>query len=913
MIVRPKITWLLIGLTVFNSLLITLNTPVANAQSEGISHEISVWNLDGTVTAAMTIDLPNRFANAQGVITTVVTCGGAEVCESSDMTVAGDAQTGVTAEFTIQLSPGDNDLSIRLSGQDRHGTKISYSVDSYLVSVSDPQPINVTYTGHEVGTRWNDGSADLVLWFSITRTDQWPLNVVEADIRCVDDHPCGASRSLPLGWAGGSDDQSVYRASLLVERIANGERRLTASFADASIGWTGPARDQILSNLVATIPVAQNPVVALADYEVLDYNDDLTANASVEFTIQGPTDWPISSIRARLECKGLDSCEAEEVFTPDWIEDSTATEHRWRMTLNGLDTGFARLSATFEVEHDVWFGAPRIAVLNDVVLDLRVQSSFDVRWSMTSADVQGYYMDGSALVDLTLTATQLGTEPSVDGQITAVCYTGSHDGAETCRSIEPAVAVHVGSDGSTVVLSDLRLPQGETSLKVIAGTASGEVVVNVEERIVGMSRTMWECFVDSARFDDLGLGTCSGFESQHVRKWTLETVNLYREGDPSYVEVFDQSLDIFREITGIDYTIVDDVEQAHVEAYVGHQGASRITEVLWDGCDLGFSCAWAYSTSGDQNTPEFGAMSLRRLGDFTPGEGEPMEDGVRFNVVDLMKRVLIPTARDGRPTLPGHFDRTTYIRPHDWLMYQLIYSPDATPGTSFEDLRELIVLDYETLDYEPTLPEPDVVANRLISEYAKAGSISVEMTGMDVRGSVYYPGSTIDVQYADFNWSQSRRAKFSSENWSSIIFGWDEESWSSAGGRWTASESHGGRGRRYRDQIKFDFILADPTRMLRQYTLSADRIEIEQHQDDLLRYTVKHHPESQAWPVPTFEIILDPETYLMKSYTMLWVFGADNTARLPYRVEATVTEYGAEFEIPDEVLDNSTYLANLSE
>ena len=68
----------------FNSLLITSNTPVANAQSEGISHEISVWNLDGTVTAAMTIDLPNRFANAQGVITTVVTCGGAEVCESSD-------------------------------------------------------------------------------------------------------------------------------------------------------------------------------------------------------------------------------------------------------------------------------------------------------------------------------------------------------------------------------------------------------------------------------------------------------------------------------------------------------------------------------------------------------------------------------------------------------------------------------------------------------------------------------------------------------------------------------------------------------------------------------------------------------------------------------------------------------------
>ena len=163
------------------------------------------------------------------------------------------------------------------------------------------------------------------------------------------------------------------------------------------------------------------------------------------------------------------------------------------------------------------------------------------------------------------------------------------------------------------------------------------------------------------------------------------------------------------------------------------------------------------------------------------------------------------------------------------------------------------------------------------------------------------------------HWLQSKRAKFSSENWSSIIFGWDEESWSSAGGRWTMSDGHEGRGRSYRDELKFDFILADPTRMLLQYTFTSDRIEVTRQQDSLLRYTVWHHDDSTSWPVPTFEIVIDAETYVMQSYTMQWHFDADDRVRLPYSVEADVVEYGGEFEIPDEVRENSLYLANLEQ
>ena len=908
---RLAITWLMLGVVALSSTVFVSSMSVANAKVEQISHEITSWNSDGTVTASVTMNLPDRIVGIQGIVTASVACGGAEICRSSDMTVEGDAQSGVTAKFDIALAPGENNLSISISGQDRHGTKISYNVDSHVISVPQPQPINVTYTGHEVGSRWYDGSADLILWFSIERADQWPLHAIEADVRCIDDHPCGSSKTLSLGWTGGSDDQSIYRTFLLVERIAQGERRFAANLVDGTIGWTGSVRDQTLNDVTASIPVAVNPNVELVGYELFGYDEDLRVNASVEFSIAGPTDWPISSIRARLECQDEVSCETEEVFTPDWIEDSTATEHRWKTTINGLTTGFARLTATFEAEQDVWFGAPRVTVLDDIVLDLLDQSSYNVRWSATSADVQGYYMDGSASVNLTLTATQLGTKATVSDEITAVCYTVSDESAEDCQTVEPAVAVEIGTEGGTVNLSGLRLPQGATALKIVAGNASSELTVTVEERIVGFSRGMWECFIDSTRSEDFANRTCSGFTEQYVRKWTLNTVNVYREGDPSYIEVFDSSLDYFHHLTGIEYVIVDDVETAHVEAYVGHTGNPRVTEVIWERCAESFRCERAYSSTGDAHAVDRGALSLKHWADFTPGDMSSTEDGVRFNVIDQLRHVLIPVERSARPMLLGLANRPDFIRPHDKPMYRLIYSANARLGMPFADLREYVVLNDETLDYEPTLPEPDIVAYKVAREHFEADSISVDMIGMDVRGSVYYPGSEIRVEYADFERFQSNRAKFSSENWSSIIFGWDEETWSSAGGRWTISEEHGGRGRNYRSTVNFDFILADPTRMLYEYTYVADRIDVARHQNDLLKYTVRHHPEAENWPIPTFEIVIDADTYVMQSYTMQWHFDAEDRVRLPYSVEADVVEYGGEFEIPDEVRENSLYLANL--
>ena len=135
------------------------------------------------------------------------------------------------------------------------------------------------------------------------------------------------------------------------------------------------------------------------------------------------------------------------------------------------------------------------------------------------------------------------------------------------------------------------------------------------------------------------------------------------------------------------------------------------------------------------------------------------------------------------------------MRKSDTQIYRIIYTPGVEPGMSFDELLAFVVFDEETIDYEPQAPAPELMIRKIIRNLYDAGSIKLKLTGMDVQGSVPYPGPTLDVQYAGFTGSASDKVRFSSRSWSSIIFGYDTESWSSAGGRWTMSSDHHGRAR----------------------------------------------------------------------------------------------------------------------
>lgn len=62
----------------------------AAAQTDVISHEITSWNLDGTVTVSITFRLPDGFADRVGDVTATTTCGEATDCRASNVAVTGD-------------------------------------------------------------------------------------------------------------------------------------------------------------------------------------------------------------------------------------------------------------------------------------------------------------------------------------------------------------------------------------------------------------------------------------------------------------------------------------------------------------------------------------------------------------------------------------------------------------------------------------------------------------------------------------------------------------------------------------------------------------------------------------------------------------------------------------------------------
>ena len=664
-----------------------------------------------------------------------------------------------------------------------------------------------------------------------------------------------------------------------------------------------------VEGLRIAVPRPRPLEVEFDGYQISGKNPDYTVNATLEFTIRKSDDWPMTQIRGSLRCEGIVACGYDEIIIPDWVKDESIKEHRWQTTINNLPAVPVRLNAIFDAQSENWSGSERTTALRTIAVAADDSPDSMFNWQVESTDVQGYYMDGTARVDLSLKADPIGPDSSDATRVASVCLFANETSSAHCQTVHNTEADTVSKVGGRVVLPALRLPPGDNILLIDAGDASDHVAVSIEDRIV-MSRNMWECFNDRTRIGQFRNLTCSGFSEPYVRKWNADTVRIYREGDPSYIAILDHTLGYFHDNLGVEYEIVDEVESADVHAYVGHDMDPQVNELLWEGCSEGFRCEHAESSIGDPRTVDRGALSLRHFGDFTPGDDSQVEIAVRYNVTDQLRHVLIPSDRSARPFLLGPANRTDFIRPHDWAMYRLIYSPKARLGSPFEKLRELVVFADETLDYEPSLPPLDLVAHKMVRAYIVSGSISTSLIGMDLRGSAEELGTRVDAQFADYSVFGSNRIKFSTETWRSIIFGSDEESWSSTGGRWTISKEHAGRGREFRDALKFDFPLVDPTRMMYREINSSYESHLAVNAQSQFVYRAKLPRDHTRWPRPNIEIIIDPETYHMISYTMEWHFDADGSVRLPYRVEAEVVEYGAHFEIPDEVREGSAYLAD---
>ena len=892
--------------------------PVAgylSAQPATVSHEVVSWNDDETVKASVSMVLPSEFGDVDGSATAWVVCGVPALCHKSPVSIESSEVSGVIGSFSMPLQTGNNPLTVTVTANDANGEEIRHKTEEYVAYVPAPQPLEAKFLGYSITDFRSDGTAQGVLKLSVNHVDEWPVYFFSVTAKCEHGLECGGYKVVSPGWFNdenpGSARQShgAHLVLINVARLAQGTQELSVELRDTParppyLQWQGQTRVTRLEDVLVSVPSAQSLDVNVLGSEVIGYNDDHTANLLLELLIKRLDSWPITSIVGTFNCNGEVDCEYEQVITPGWIEGSASKEEVSRVWLHGVPPGQVNISATFEAVHEDWTGPQRLTILDEVVSTVPEQREFDFRWRVDSVEVDGYYMDGSGNVGLSLSTYNIGFGDSFQGEVTAVCIDAVMTELAKCHQINPAFKLNLSDEETVVQLPPIKLSQSESTIRIEAGDASGETPVHVQERAVVISRDLWDCFYET----EVATGeTCGGFNQPVVQKWTLKSLNVYREGDPLYIEIFDDVLDTISEITGVQYVIVDHVASAHVEAYLGHEGHPSALRLFGEDCAYGPGCMFHFQSPDSPHELVGARLSVGKRQPYWRDDAITLEEEIRFTTLHEALHALIPVGHDSRPFSPILVEKPSYIRKSDEEMFRMIYTPGVEPGMSFDELLEYVVFDYETIDYEPVAKLPDVQISKAIRRLYEAGSINMKITGMDVRGKVRDPGPTLDVQYSGFDNNSSQMVRFSSRSWSSIIFGYDSESWSSAGGRWTMSSDHTGRARSYRGHVKFDFILADLIPLLRHYLFSGASLEFATRGDGTFVFQSTPSTADGGWPKPTVEVVVDPETSEMRSYVIEWQFQPDSRYR--YRVEAEVVSYGEDFEIPDEVWEKSEYLS----
>ena len=345
--------------------------------------------------------------------------------------------------------------------------------------------------------------------------------------------------------------------------------------------------------------------------------------------------------------------------------------------------------------------------------------------------VVGYWSDGTADVEVTATLRNDGTL-RLDGaqDITATCI-AEGDERRACREELPLSL----PDGFAPASSSftLRLPMGATTLKFDYG-ASAPLTFDVEvpERILGVDREVWECYADRPP-EGFALGAhndwtagCGGWGKPTVERWLNDVpVKVWATGDPVYIEVFETVLVELAPILNMEFEWVGSEEEADFKAYVGVTSSPYLGFVD-DGHAWGFA-SW-FATGGEATS----GYIVMWYG-YAEREKKPDPiDSIRRVTIHEALHALASMHHNTRPTsIMGGFNT---LSPRDRQLIDLNSHPLVRPGMSMEDVRKVIVLTDELLDYPEVDPyasydDPLGLVWRAYVALEEAGSASFRLSG----------------------------------------------------------------------------------------------------------------------------------------------------------------------------------------
>ena len=356
--------------------------------------------------------------------------------------------------------------------------------------------------------------------------------------------------------------------------------------------------------------------------------------------------------------------------------------------------------------------------------------------------VVGYWSEGTADVEVTATLRNDGTlRFDRAREITATCIAENEE-SRRCRE-ELTLALPDGFAPASGSFT-LRLPMGTTTLAFDYGQDEALTLdIDVPERILGVDRDLWECYADRPP-EGFALGPhndwmagCGGWGKPTVEKWLNDVpVKVWATGHPDYIAVLETILSELSPILNLEFEWVDAEEEADFKAFVGVSRSEADSLGVSD--PFYVEEAWGFA-SANVNLGEATSGDIvvwhTDLTDLTS-----RVDAIRAVTIHEALHALVPIGHrvplghSSRPLSVMEVAKLGVLSPRGRELLEINSHPLVRPGMSMDDVRKLIVLTEELLDYsliesEAAPDDPLDLVLRAYVEMERAGSASFRLSG----------------------------------------------------------------------------------------------------------------------------------------------------------------------------------------
>ena len=433
---------------------------------------------------------------------------------------------------------------------------------------------------------------------------------------------------------------------------------------------------------------------------------------------------------------------------------------------------------------------------------------------------------------------------------------------------------------------------------------------NVPDKIVGVSREVWECYSDDTinRHGDIG---CAARVDERVVKWDLDRpLRVWATGDPDYIDVLWATLDRLSPLLGMTFSNTLSQDEADLMAWVGIT-RDEGPELLRSGNCVEASGCWSGRWDGSDRMTEvsIGVWTVDIEWIINAGLVDRRIEHVTLH--ELLHALVPLNHRDDPLSVINNINAPDWIEldPLEEALIRFHRNPAIEPGMTMDDARQVIVLEEDVLDYSATR-EAELTPIEMLGEafrtFQNAGSATWRMEGGWRGARCEKSFGRADYTIGQFYSYRPNIIRFFGG--SDRLFVFEDENWSREAGEWIKDPPELWQNTEWRTVYSnLHVLLASALYFGSDDDIRVSRVNRGQTRlrftlyDTILKYDWFRSAELRGW------IEIDDDTMEIVGYEMDWFFNVigSNSCK-QYRVTATEGEYGVQIDVPDHVYFGTT-------